>query len=486
MERPADDVRRRTLSGIRAVALLNVATLPLSFLINLVLSRSSPLALGYYGASQLFVGTFITFFVLGGPPVFARFVPRIPPSRRLSFLLAYTGACLALFAATAALLAAAPSAVSGLIARFGEPPLAWAAVLCVAVLVWAFTSHFLYGSLEAPRAAWTLKSVTLGYAVLALAFLGPLREALAHDPRRAIWGATVVVHVLGAFLGAFHVWRTVPRGTGVDLRGLPEGFWPVVGYVHLGTLVAFVYSSLSPAAVLLTLDVGALAFLHAAGRFPLLVVSLPAMIADVVAPGLASLDASGMRDRALRHATAAVEAALVVTVPLVLGFVFFARDAMALFGPPFVEHRELLRILALSALSAPVVYVGSGMLAAFGAFRAYLLASALYVATALVLVVVLVRGFGLPGAAWAATIGAALQQTVVTVTLRRRLGYAAPSRATAAWVCCAGAFALASTVDPGRLAAAGAFVLATIAFAVLGRVRPSEVRDLARRLLGRG
>ena len=484
MERHADDVRRRTLSGVRAATLLNLAALPLSFVINLVLSRSSPLALGYYGAAQIFVGTFTTFFVLGGPPVFARFVPRIPEPRRLGFLVAYVSVCLGLFGVVAAAFAFGPDSLMRLLASMGEPPLGWAALLCVAVLVWAFCSHYLYGSLEAPRAAWTLKSVTLGYFLLALAALGPLEGALDRDPHRAVWLATVAVYVGGALLGVFHVARSTKRGSsGI---GLPEGFWPVVGYVHLGTIVGFVYSSLSPTAVLFSLDVGALAFLHAAGRFPVLVVSLPAMLADVVAPGLSSLDTAGERDRALGHASAAIRAALVVTVPLVLGFVFFAEDAMALFGPTFVEHRGLLRVLALSALSAPVVYVGTGMLAAFGAFRAYLLASIAYVASAIVLTVVGVGTFGLPGAAWAATLGAALQQLFVSWTLRRRLGYAPPARAIAAWVCCSAAFGLAAWLDPGRPLAGLLLVLSLLAFAILGKVSPGEVSGLARRFLRRG
>ena len=100
----AADVQRRALSGMRAVMLLNYGTLPLSFLTNVAFGRVSALALGYASVVQLFVGGFLTFFVLGGPKVFVRYVPAIDPRHRTSFLASYGLVVVALFLATSVLI----------------------------------------------------------------------------------------------------------------------------------------------------------------------------------------------------------------------------------------------------------------------------------------------------------------------------------------------------------------------------------------------
>jgi O-antigen/teichoic acid export membrane protein len=244
-------------------------------------------------------------------------------------------------------------------------------LLGLAVVVWAFCSNFLYGTLAPLRAAVTLKLVNAWLLLCALLGLGPLRSWLLNSPSAFVWTAALVVHVLGALFGIVSV-ATLP-----ELRGwrwprfyLPTGFWRVALYTHLAMLVEFCYWSLSPYFVLLWTDVRSLAYFHVATRFPLLLGTLPAMLTDVVAPGLSALEASGSRQEALRQAGSVIRAALLPMVPAALVFIFFAGDAMAIFNPAFRDQRDLLRIVAVSSAAAPVYHLGTGALAAWGPFAA--------------------------------------------------------------------------------------------------------------------
>src|SRR5262245_24313956 len=175
----------RVMRGIRWALWLNVATLPMSFVTSLILGRSSPQALGTYGAIQLFIGSFQTFFVFGGNAVFTRIVPGLPRERRAGFLASYIAVVLGLFLAVAAIaLAIAPSWVARLLARFGSPSIATALVVASCVVVWAFCSHFLYAVQEAPRAGIALKLVIAGYFVLAVLTLLPGARAWLNEPSR--------------------------------------------------------------------------------------------------------------------------------------------------------------------------------------------------------------------------------------------------------------------------------------------------------------
>ena len=483
------DLGRRTGSaavrGLRWAFWLNAVTLPMSFLTSLVLGRSSAGALGVYSATQIFIGGFQTFFIFGGNPVFTRFVPTLPRERRIAFLWSYLALVVGIFT-TVALVLAFPArvALDRLLERFGSPAPALAYLVAVTVVIWAFCSYFLYGIEQAPRAALALKFVVVGYFAFAMACLTPAGSALLRDPAGSLWIATAIIYAAAAGLAAAFVAAAPSRSNGT--RGgfyLPPGFWSVVVYTHLGTVVEFVYTSLSPSVVLLWLDVDSLGRLTAALRWVTLLSLLPAMFVSVVAPGFARLDASGRRDDALRRTRSAVRAAELAVVPSVFALILFAPAFMGLFGPDYREHAGLLRIAALSALAGPTVYIGSGLAVALGALRAYLAVSVLYVTASLVLNVVLIPKLGLAGAATAMAVSSAAQCVIVTFVLRG-VGFRGSRTTWIGWSLGVAVAAMTSVVQPGLAPALGAWLVVTAVFAWAAGATWSELRALSARLMG--
>lgn len=489
MTESGDDLGNRTGSaavrGLRWAFWLNAVTLPMSFATSLVLGRSSAGALGAYTATQIFIGAFQTFFIFGGNAVFTRFVPTLPRDRRIAFLLSYLALVLGIFTAAALLLAfPARVALDRLLERFGSPAPVLAYAVAASVVVWAFCSYFLYGIEQAPKAALALKFVVLGYFVFAMTCLAPAGSALLRNPPRSLWAATAVIYGLAACLAAALV-AAAPSLHAVNRTGfyLPPGFWAVVVYTHLGTVVEFVYSSLSPSVVLLWLDVESLGRLTAALRWVALLALLPAMFVSVVAPGFAKLDASGRRDDALRRTRSAVRAAELAVVPSVFALILFAPAFMGLFGPGYRDHAGLLRIAALSALAGPTVYIGSGLAVALGALRAYLAVSVLYVAASLVLNAVLVPRLGLAGAAAAMAVSSAAQCVIVTIVLRG-VGFRGSRSTWIGWSLGVAVAAFASLVQPALAPAFVVWLALTAGFAWGAGATWSELRGLSARLMG--
>ena len=481
-------VTARTVAGVRWVLWLNLLTLPLSFATNVLLARMGPAAIGYYGAIQLFIGGFQNFFILGGNAVFTRLVPGLRRAERVPFLVGYGAMVLAVFAVTAGLaLLLAPAWTRDLLSRFGSAGPAVAVALAAIVVVWAFTSHFLYSVLDARGAIVTLKSVVIGFFVAGWGcfVLAPAR--LVHDPAGVLWAVTLAVYALAAALGVAFVTRTPEfRERGPFRLVVPPKFGSVVAFTYLQNPVAFIYAGLSSSVVLYTLDVGALGHLHAAMRYPVLITLLPAAMASVVSPGLSTLEAGGMGAEVMRKAVSALRGAMVVVAPAVFALVLFSRDAMGLFGEEYRADRHVLAILALSALAAPLVHLGSGLLVARGALGTYLGASVVYVAASLALALLLVPRLGLLGAAVATTAGEIVQHTCLYAVLRRRFGLRVGSRLVAAWGCGLAACAAEVLLSPGR-ALSIALLLAVLAlFAAAGRVTVAELATLFRRLLPGG
>jgi O-antigen/teichoic acid export membrane protein len=487
MESIDGHVRQRSLAGVRWSIVLNLVMIPLSFGTNMALGRTSPEALGYYGAIQIFTGAFHAFFVPGGRDVFTRFVPGIPRRERLAFLGSYSTVALLVFLVFLVIVGwIAPGAMAWIVGYFRMPEALLALALAVALLVFAFATNFLYGALQAPRAVITIKAVIVGYFILAILGAGPFRAMLRSEPSVYLWRGALIVNGFAALLGIVQVMRTAEmRRPRVWKWGLPTGFWPAVGYTHLGTVVTFAYTSLVPAFVLLWLEVTALARLHAALRFVVLLSSVPVIASPVVAAGISKLDASGMRETGRRHASSAMRGSLVAIFPMFVLCVLFAGDAMAIFNPEFREHRTLLRIVILSCLASPVVHFGAGLAVALGAFRPYLMASLVFVASGVGLTTVLVPRFGLLGAGCAAAGAVFIQQMAVAAVLRYRLAFRIPGRVYAAWACGLATTAVALWLDPSRLLATGLFPPFVLVFAWAGRVTPSELAGWGRRLLSR-
>jgi O-antigen/teichoic acid export membrane protein len=471
--------------GVRWSFWLNVVTLPMSFVTNLVLGRASAEVLGLYGAIQVFVAGFQTFLIFGGNAVFTRFVPAMSRERRFPFLLSYLALALGIVGtawSVAMLFARAP--LDRLLARFGAPAPGIALGVMASVVVWAFCSHFLYGVERAPRAAVALKSVVVGYFVLALCCGTALGPSILAAPARSLWIATVIAYAGAAFLAAAFVIRL--DATALELSPgwfLPAGFAAVVVYTHLGTVVEFVYSSLSPSMVLVWLDTAALGRLTAALRWVVLVALLPGMLVTVVAPRIARLDAEGKRDEALRRAQSSVRLADLAVAPSVLALIAFAPQLMGVFGEDYRPYAGLLRLAALSALAGPTVYIGGGVAIALGALRPYLIASIAYVVASVGLNLAFIPRYGLAGAAAATALSSAVQGLAVGTAIRR-LGYQPPRTTVLGAIAGAIAFVLARAFAPSLLAAAGGWLALSVLYAWAAGVTPGEARRLAMGLVG--
>jgi O-antigen/teichoic acid export membrane protein len=290
-------------------------------------------------------------------------------------------------------------------------------------------------------------------------------------------GRALGVYLIAASLALWRVSRTSSFAARQWRWLLPGGFWAVVAYTQAETLVNHLYAALAPSVVLLWVDLRSLGYLHAALRYVVVCTALPAALAAVLAPELRHLVASGLREEALRQTSAAVRSSLLVLGPVVLGLLVLAEDAMGISVPSF-GSADVLRWAAPGILAAPVVLCGVAAAVSVGAFAAYLRGSIVYVVTAIGLVALLVPHWGLSGAAAAMTLGALVRQTAILVVLRHE-GFRAPVRLHTAWLCAALVLAITLWLHPGRLAGAALLVLALGLFAVVGGVRPEEIRRFA-------
>ena len=476
---------RRAVSDIRLVMILNLATIPLSLATNLLLGRTAAEALGWYGAVQIFIAAFNAFLILGGLPVFTRLVPPMREEERVTFLVTYFALVLGILTVVTAVAGLVPHTVQAVFGHFGGPHLAMAYFCCVAVLVTSFATNFLFAVERAPQAVAANKLLIVGYFLAGLAGTTLARSVLMRDPSGFMWWSTLVIYSVAAVVAVVFVLRTREVAARARFRAsLPRSFWPVVLYTHVGAIVEFSFSQLYPAMVLLWLDVVALSRLYAALRFVNLLALAPVALTAVLAPGLARLEASGLREEALKQAGAALRACLLVITPGVLALIVFAPYAMNCFGADFRPYASVLRLMAPMALAGPLVYLGGGMAVAFGAFRGYLWVSLVFVVTSVVFAWVAIPHWGIVGAAAAGTLGAFVQQVAMSRMMRWQMGFRAPFRVLAAWIVAVVTGVIATGTEPGLAFGVALWAASVLVFLGLGSVTSQEIRILANRAFG--
>jgi O-antigen/teichoic acid export membrane protein len=161
-----------------------------------------------------------------------------------------------------------------------------------------------------------------------------------------------------------------------------------------------------------TLLIGILASAHAAGvytastRYVLLGTFVGVAIAQAVAPQLASMFASGHRDRARALFGTATTWGIAATWPLFLTLAIYSRTVLLVFGSRFEEGAGVLAILSLAMLLASATGPVDWVLLMGGKSGWNLLNTALALAVNIALNLVLIPRIGITGAAiaWAASI----------------------------------------------------------------------------------
>jgi len=220
-------------------------------------------------------------------------------------------------------------------------------------------------------------------------------------------------------------------------------------------------------------------------RYVLLLSSLSVMVSPVLAPAVARLAAGGETARGLGHVALAIRSSFILLYPATVVLIAFAGDALAAFNPAFRSRPDLLRWAALAVLSSPVIQFGSGVAAALGLLRPYLVTSILFVVSSLAITSFLVPAAGIGGAAMAIALGALVQHLLVTRFLARRASFRVPIRSHLAWACAAATSATFLAVEPGRTLATALAAGSIVVFAVVGGIRAREIRSLITTMLRR-
>lgn len=235
------------VSGMRWTLWLSVLSAPCGYITTVLLARVDPAVVGTYGLLSLYIGLTSIFLFFGGNGVAIKFLPEVPPEKRLSFLVSYF---LVILAVTLPYQIAASIWPRGLQYVLGSEAGNWFGVL----LVWLAPLYILSslvlaalkGLLEIKWSQLYNRIITLASFVLYADMYFFARPFLAAHYVAIIWSAYLALALSVTVLG---MRRLLPHLRGGQLREpvrffLPPGFWSYTSGLQLGSLLTFLSTRL--------------------------------------------------------------------------------------------------------------------------------------------------------------------------------------------------------------------------------------------------
>ncbi len=346
--------------GAAWVLASSAGALTFGFGTNVLLGRTGPDALGFYGLLGVTLSVITTFFVLGGNHVVITYLPKVEPSLRNRFLGTYA---VVVIGAAALLLVACLVEPRLLRALYGPslrlPVVAYLAVLLpvgvAQTLVWStMQARLQLRGLAVSQQAVPILTCSVVVAVIALGELTERPSLLASRP--FLLFTVLAANAVSLVVGAGVLIRTRPQptaATGMRRRYLPEGFWRFTLSFHLATVLFFLIRNGDQIMVLRELGLTELGYYRSAFVVSQLIAWFPTAMDWTIYPALCNLEEQDQAAAYERFASLNALGTSVIGVVILL----FSPEILAMFGRSVSsDSRAVLLLLGGSmVVSAPFV-----------------------------------------------------------------------------------------------------------------------------------
>jgi len=333
--------------GIQMSFSLSLAAVPISYLTQVVLARTSQQAVGIFGSILIWSALALCFFFFGGNSVLIKFLPELPRERRFPFLLSYGGIVLGFTVLCMGILALFPGPL-----RYLAGPGTMKVVLPLLFLIGAvnilqqFLLSALKGFLELGVAQLLMRISTVGY----LAIFGSLFLMDAPLFRRHMLLVIAAVHIatvgLSSLLAVFYLLPHLEIRKSVFRGIFPEGFWRFSVLTQLSSTVNFFYSRLDQVFVLLYASISGLGIYFVMAQLAGAIQLISGFFLDGLLPAftnvLARLGAAATRS--VYYQGARLNQVIVTASALFL--ISFDRPILSVFGGEYPRYWPVLLVLA--------------------------------------------------------------------------------------------------------------------------------------------
>lgn len=443
-----DEVIQKSVSGAKWAVILSMAALPIGFIINIILGRVSPEALGIYGLLNIFILSITTFILFGGGSVIIKYLPEIDKDKQVSFLVSNL-LIISLIAIFAIGLIHLYPQILELI--FGQAlPLGILPYLIIfipIIILYSVFDYALNGLMEIKTSVVIRQIIVYGnFVVFSILFLF-CKDFFCEHSWTIIWGLSFVFYLILGLLALFLTTRKmkitssdksiskncdrecsgVTDGEKINLYEpswsfrtvsklrnfkfyLPKRFWSFALFVHLSTILVFAYDKIDQLIILNYFSIRELGLYYAALQTAMLIRFVPMLLGSVLLPTFSNLLASNEIGLVQKGYREVIRYNTLMIVPAALFCIFFSRQIMGLFGGVYVQSHLVLVVLGMCFMVSSVGSVTPSLIIAKGGAGVNLLNSGIQIVFQFILMFFLIDRMGVLGLAIGRGAGVVLAQ----------------------------------------------------------------------------
>jgi len=346
------EIKNRSIKGAKWLLIMNGIGMLIGFLINLMLGRIGPAALGIYTLAQILISFITTFLIYGGDSVLSVFLPKLPDAEdRGSFIFSYMLILFGVMTSVLSVLWLFPEWFEFFLRQeFDMQNYGWFVLLAVVVVTTKTLVNTASGLM-------LIKTVAIAQQMVHLVLL-PLTVILFFfKPEMLVnyYALSLILSgfVCGEILAAIICMIGISRERRFKMQLgwlLPPGFWAFSATTMMSVIFSFLYANIDRMAVYSIQDLEGLGIYQAILAVNTFIEMMPLLIRPSLIPAFSSLLGANHQG-AFQKAFSLLSRWSVVPVTLVsLAVMAFSREILALFGPEYVEYAYLLVLFGLVAI----------------------------------------------------------------------------------------------------------------------------------------
>lgn len=410
-----DEIIQKSISGAKWTVILSIVAMPLGYIVNIILGRISPEALGIYGLLSIFVLSVTTFILFGGGNVIIKYLPEIDKDKKVSFLLSYVLIVFLIAIFAIGLVYLYPQILELIFGQaFSLDILPYLIIFIPIIILYFVFDYALNGLMEIKTSVVIRQIVVYGnfivFSILFLFYKDFFREHLW----AIIWGLSFVFYIMLGLLALFLTTRKMKITSLNKLNNLkpylPTKFWSFALFVHLSTILVFAYDKIDQLFILNYFSIRELGLYYAALQTAMLIRFVPMLLGSVLLPSFSNLLASNEIGLIQKGYQEVVRYNTLMVVPAALLCIFFSRQIMGLFGAVYVQNHLVLVVLGICFMVSTIGSVTPSLIVAKGKVGANFLNSTIQIVFQFLLMLFLIDRMGVLGLAIGRGAGVVLAQ----------------------------------------------------------------------------
>jgi O-antigen/teichoic acid export membrane protein len=336
-------VKDKAVQGIKWTIILSSINIINLYVLQFILARISPKALGIYATFDIHIKTITTFVLFGGVMVLANFIPRTEKSRKSKLIIAYSIIVLLFMTLALMVFLCFPGILSFLYKRPISGKLFNLLLLMTPIITLNFLLQYILHAVFEIKKAKTTNIVSTVLTAITIIYLHLFHKTfLANNIFFVLLGSLLGFTLLSAIFGLYFVFRK----TDVFSRPgffLPKGFWSFSVFIHLGTVFLFLFKFLDRFIILKYFTLSELGVYNLVFQIVLISKTVPEWIGESLLPANVRLQYNDP-EQVIRFNESVLRYNILISFTVSLVLISAAEYILRFFGQIYFERAYFLML----------------------------------------------------------------------------------------------------------------------------------------------